>query len=163
MMVTRGQSDDNRRDGNPPIGGSEPPLVQVEIVARHDPLSERIRQQINQLMEGRGRDGGRMEQRELARRAKLSQDSVHKFLKGQKPYPPLTFLDRLLRVFGYTLPEALSETVLPVKPLPEPRISKPIVLEIAALLEKPEWNDGALQALKEYLQHMRPRQPPKRR
>lgn len=59
-----------------------------------------------------------MQQIELARRANEPQQRVHKFIKGQMPYPPLEFLDRLFRVFGVTLIDGLRGAVAPVTQLP---------------------------------------------
>jgi hypothetical protein len=61
---------------------------------------------------------GDMEQIELARRAGEPQQRVHKFIKGQMPYPPMEFLDRLFRVFGATLVDGLRGAVPPVTQLP---------------------------------------------
>lgn len=72
-----------------------------------------------------------MSQKELARRAGEHVNRVHKFVNGDLPYPPLTFLQHVFGVFGLTLPEALSSSP-PVRPL---SISRQDVLEVARLLE----------------------------
>lgn len=133
------------------IGVRAAPVSKWRAVARHDPLAERIRQQILLLMDA----NGKMEQRELARRAKEPYPRVHKFVKGQMPYPPLSFLDRLLRVFGYTLPEALAQTVLPVKPAAPPAFSRLLVLEIALVIDG--WPDESLKDLKTFVQGFQPK------
>ena len=126
------------------IANSDGVVPELPIVARHDPLAERVRQPVLNLMKA----NGNMEQRELARRAKEKPQRVHKFVKGQMPYPPLTFLNNLLRVFSYTLPEALSETVLPVRPLAQ-TVFRPPVQQLAELLDGME--DAQLEHLKEFL------------
>lgn len=83
-----------------------------------------------------------MKQNALAKRAKLPQSSVNEFLHAQKPLATMTFMDRLLRVFDYSLSEALGQTMLPAKPLTPPAISRALVLEIAAEIE--DWPDEDL-------------------
>lgn len=114
-------------------------------------MAERIRQQIEQLMKA----NGNMEQKTLARRAKVSAGRVHRFLRGQMPYPPLSFLDQMLRVFGYTLPEALAASALPVKTPTPPSISRASVLEIAEELES--WPEENLKAMQTFLRGFRPK------
>lgn len=99
-------------------------------VARHDPLAERIRQLIRQAMEEHG-----LQQKEVARRARVPYRDFHRFYKGDMPYPRLTFLDRVVRVFGYRLSEVLGDLTLPHRPLPPPPITKPAALEIAEIVE----------------------------
>lgn len=136
--------------GNSKIGRRAQRLAQLRVVPRLDPMAERIRQQIEQLMKA----NGNMHQKTLAKRAKVSQGRVHRFITGQMPYPPLTFLHSLLGVFGYTLPEALTAMSLPAKQLPQPAISNPIVLELASAIE--DWPDEAVKNLLVALRGMRP-------
>lgn len=132
------------------IVDSDGAIPQLPAVARRDPLADRVRHQIQQLMKA----NNNMEQRELARRAKEPYQRVNKLLRGQMPYPPMTFLNNLLGVFNYTLPEALAETVLPVRPLAQ-QAFRPLVHEIAELLERQD--DAYLGHLKAVLIETRPR------
>lgn len=84
------------------------------VPTRKDPLAEALRLEILRLMNHHGK----MKQIELARRAGEDQQRVHKFVKGQMPYPPLAFLDGLFRVFGVTVIDGLRGSVTPVTQLP---------------------------------------------
>lgn len=84
------------------------------VPKRRDQLSEGLRIEIVRLMAHHGQ----MSQIELARRATEAQQRVHKFVKGDMPYPPLDFLDGLFRVFGVTVLDGLRGSVQPVTQLP---------------------------------------------
>lgn len=107
-----------------PIDVFRPGVSPYGVPTRKDPLSEGLRVEIVQLM----KHHNNMPQIELARRAGEDQQRVHKFVKGQMPYPPLAFLDRLFRVFGLTLVDGLRGHVAPVTQLP---ILRPDVQAIA--------------------------------
>lgn len=94
------------------------------VPKRRDRLAEALRQEIVTLM----KHHGEMKQIELARRAGEDQQRVHKFVKGQMPYPPLEFLDTLFKVFGVTLVDGLRGHVPPVTQLP---IRRPDVQAVA--------------------------------
>lgn len=80
---------------------------------------------------------GDMQQIELARRAVEPQQRVHKFVKGQMPYPPLEFLDRLFNVFGVTIVDGLKGPVKPVTQLPILRADVQAVADTCAGLDEP--------------------------
>lgn len=100
------------------------------VAAPRDLIAERLRAVVLGLMKAHG-----MEQKELADRSGEPIYRVHKFVKGDLPFPPLTFLDRVLRVFGSSLAQALEKepTVKPLPPLP---ILRDDVLEVARMLER---------------------------
>lgn len=93
-----------------------------------DPIAERLRQQVLRLM-------GDMEQKELVSLCGsplVRIDQVHKFVKGDLQFPPLSFLDTVLKAFGSSLREAL-EMDPPIRPIP---ITRADVLGVARLLAK---------------------------
>lgn len=91
-----------------------------------------------------------MEQKELADRSGEPVYRVHKFVKGDLPFPPLTFLDRVFRVFGSSLAKAL-ESEPAIKPLPTAPILRGDVLEVARLLERrsPEYVNSVMVLVRE--------------
>lgn len=119
-------------------------------VARHDQLAERIRLQIKHQMDAKG-----LEAKDVARLARERYPRVTRFLRGDMPYPPLQFLDRLLGVFGYTLAEALAQAALPLRDTTPPAIFRPLVMEIAALLERR--TDAELKPLKQFFEARGPK------
>lgn len=110
---------------------SAPVRLFATVATRRDDLTEQLRLEIKRLM----LHHGDMQQIELARRAKEAQQRVHKFVKGQMPYPPLDFLDRLFRVFGVTLVDGLRGAVKPVTQLPILREDVQLLADTCAPLE----------------------------
>jgi hypothetical protein len=108
----------------------EMPLL-PRVATRKDELTEALRLEIRRLM----LHHGDMKQIELAKRAREPQQRVHKFIKGQMPYPPLDFLDRLFRVFGVTLLDGLKGVIRPVTQLPILRPDVQQVADTCAVLE----------------------------
>lgn len=101
------------------------------VSKRIDPLTVRVRERLKTAMAAHLPQ--EMKQVELARRAGETQQSVQRFLSGQMPYPSMTFLDRLVRVFGWTLIDVLRDEL---PPPPKPPITDPRVLQIAELLQE---------------------------
>jgi hypothetical protein len=99
---------------------------------RTDVLTERVRKLIESLRVQHGAPGRPMGQKTLARRSGQKYPRVHKFLSGQMPYPPMDFLDALLRSFGTTLGGVLTEESEPPKVLP---IWRADVQQLAELLD----------------------------
>ena len=105
-----------------------------KMARRTDKLTGAILRRIEELRVQHGAPGAPMKQKTLARRAKQSYARVHRFLSGQMPYPPLDFLDALLRSLGTTLAETLTESSgSPPSPLP---IVRADVQELAKLLDE---------------------------
>jgi hypothetical protein len=100
---------------------------------RTDALTDVILRKIQALMAQHGSNDRPMQQKTLARRSKQTYARVHKFLSGQMPYPPLDFLDALLRSFGTTLADALKGTGDAPAQLP---ILRADVQEVADLLDE---------------------------
>jgi transcriptional regulator with XRE-family HTH domain len=82
------------------------------VSPRLDPLTLRIRERLQAAMKHHG-----MTQIELVRRSGATPQAVQRFLAGQSPYPPLSFLDQLARVFGWTLLEMLADEIAPIPTL----------------------------------------------
>lgn len=94
------------------------------VATRRDQLAEALRTEIKRLMAHHGN----MQQIELVRRSGQNKQRIQRFLSGQMPYPPLTFLDKLFRVFGHTLLDGLRGSIQPVTQLP---ILRPDVQQLA--------------------------------
>jgi hypothetical protein len=84
----------------------------ASVGTRKDPLAELVRLRVIALMA----EHDEMEQIELARRSKNAQQRVHRFLVGQMPYPPMSFMDSLLQVFGLGLADVLADPKATAKP-----------------------------------------------
>lgn len=78
------------------------------MAKRKDGLTELVLKRVEELRAQHGVSGRPMEQKRLARRSQQTYARVHKFLSGQMPYPPLDFLDALLRSFGDSLANVLK-------------------------------------------------------
>lgn len=129
-------------------------MPQFRVVAHLDPLAERIREQVKNLMVLHKIT----DQKALAKRAKLKYADVNKFIRGAMPFPKLTVLNTLLGVFSYTLAEALTEKTLPIKSTLLPLISRPIVIEIAGFLDdESRWSDAELGPVLDLARRRRPR------
>lgn len=79
-----------------------------KMAKRTDRLTDQILKRIEALRVQHGAPGAPMKQKTLARRSTQTYARVHKFLSGQMPYPPLDFLDALLRSFGTSLADELK-------------------------------------------------------
>jgi transcriptional regulator with XRE-family HTH domain len=100
------------------------------VSTRQDALTVRVRTRIQAAMDQH--KPKRMTQVQLAKKAKVTQQSVQRFLSGQMPYPPMTFLDKLTRVFGWSLVEVIAELTPSRPPIV---INDPRVQQIAIWLE----------------------------
>jgi hypothetical protein len=74
----------------------------------------------------------KMTQEVLAERSGFRKQSIQRFLAGQQPYPPMSFLNGLAVVFGWTLVDLLRDAVPTPKP---PPITRPEVLALALRLD----------------------------
>lgn len=136
-----------------PIDVSAGAVSPYGVPTRKDPLAEGLRLEIVQLM----KHHNNMPQIELARRADEDQQRVHKFVKGQMPYPPLAFLDRLFRVFGLTLVDGLRGHVAPVTQLPILRPDVQAIADDCAGLE-----EQGVQAVAYFVSTLKGKRPPVR-
>lgn len=103
-----------------------------KMAKRTDKLTDSILRRIEELRLKHGTPDRPMRQKTLARRSGQTYARVHKFLSGQMPYPPMDFLDALLRSFGTTLADELKGSSAPPKQRP---IVRTDVQEVADLLD----------------------------
>lgn len=114
---------------------------------RTDRLTDLILKRIEALRAQHGAPGAPMKQKTVARRSGQTYARVHKFLSGQMPYPPLDFLDAILRSFGTTLADALRGPTDDKIPLP---IVREDVQEVANMLD--EASPAAVEAAKQWIE-----------
>lgn len=82
---------------------------------------------------------GPMAQKELAELSGQRIDRIHKFVKGDLAFPPMAFLDAILRVLGTNLCEQIQG--IPVKATPPPpalSASERVLLRAYGALLPPE-------------------------
>lgn len=113
-----------------------------KMAKRTDQLTDSILRRVEELRLKHGAPGKPMRQKTLARRSGQTYARVHKFLSGQMPYPPMDFLDALLRSFGTTLADELKGNSAPPAQLP---ILREDVQHVAKMLDdgSPELVDAA--------------------
>lgn len=103
-----------------------------QMAKRTDRLTEVILRKIEGLRAEHGPPGQPMKQKTLARRSGQTYARVHAFISGKMPYPPMDFLDALLRTFGTTLADELKGGSTPPAQLP---IVREDILELAKMLD----------------------------
>ena len=121
------------------------------VATRRDPLTLRVRERITSAME---RQQPKMTQSELARRSGQLQQKIQRFLSGNMPYPPMSFLNDLASVFGWTLVELLHDEIPPLR---TPAISDARVLEIADRLASAD--DRVIEAAQAWTKLLTARRP----
>ncbi len=114
---------------------------------RTDRLTDAALQAIQGFLVQYGEPGRPMKQKTLARRSGQSYARVHRFISGQMPYPPMDFLDALLRTFGTTLADVLKGHTTPPKQLP---ILRADVQRVADMLD-----DASVEVVEETERHLK--------
>lgn len=84
------------------------------MARRSQELNVRIRSRIQKLMRAHG-----LSQAALARATGERPQDINRFLTDDMAYPPLDFLDRLARVFHYTLADLLAKDLPPARLTPD--------------------------------------------